>query len=121
MSATLTPLTNGSPVTGEQWCAWLAEQEQISFDEYQRRPNRLVSDFNGEKTFITDYIGREILELLQNANDAAAKAGKRVSVHFELLPTCLIVANSGARFYTAGVASLRLPHTCPKPRRGPQM
>src|SRR5262249_54191354 len=71
-------------ITRQKWCAWLAEQEQISFDEYQRRPNRLVSDFNGERTFITDYIGREILELLQNANDAAAKAAKRGSVHFEL-------------------------------------
>ena len=72
------------------------QQEHISFDEYQRRPNRLVSDFNGEKTFVTDYIGREILELLQNANDAAAKAGKRGNVHFELLPAGLIAANTGA-------------------------
>jgi hypothetical protein len=60
------------------------QQARISFDEYQGRPNRLVSDFNGEKTFINDYIGREILELLQNANDAAAKAGKRGRVRFEL-------------------------------------
>ncbi len=113
--------TNASPITRQGWEAWLKDQERISFDEYQRRPNRLVSDFNGEKTFITDYIGREILELLQNANDAAAKAGERGSVHFELLPAGLIAANTGAPFSQAGVASLRLPHTSPKPGEGPQM
>jgi hypothetical protein len=112
---------DASSITGKSWHDWLSDQEQISFDEYQRRPNRLVSDFNGEKTFINDYIGREILELLQNANDAAAKAGKRGSVRFELLPSGLIAANTGAPFSQAGVGSLCLPHTSPKPAEGPQM
>jgi len=40
-----------------------------------------------KKTFINDYIGREILELLQNANDAAAKAGKARQV--SALNSCL--------------------------------
>ena len=110
-----------SSMNRQQWHDWLSEQERISFNEYQQRPNRLVSDFNGEKTFVNDYIGREILELLQNANDAAAKAGKRGRVHFELLPSGLIAANTGAPFSKAGVASLCLPHTSPKPAEGPQM
>ena len=112
---------NTSPMNGQQWHAWLSDQERISFDEYQRRPNRLVSDFNGERLFINDYIGREILELLQNANDAAAKAGRRGNVRFELLPSGLIAANTGAPFSQDGVASLCLPHTSPKPAEGPQM
>ena len=120
-ASSTTPTAIGSPETGQEWHVWLSEQERISFDEYQGRPSRLVSDFNGEKTFITDYIGREVLELLQNANDAAAKAGKRGSVHFELLPAGLIAANTGAPFSQAGVESLRLPHTSPKPGEGPQM
>ena len=120
-SPTLTLDETATGLTDQEWCAWLEDQERISFDEYQRRPNRLVSDFNGEKTFINDYIGREILELLQNANDAAAKAGKRGSVRFELLPSGLIAANTGAPFSKAGVASLCLPHTSPKPAEGPQM
>jgi len=118
---TQTATAGASLPLGHHWQNWLAEQERISFEEYQRRPTRLVSDFNGERTFITDYIGREILELLQNANDAAAKAGKRGSVRFELLPTGLIAANTGAPFSQDGVASLRLPHTSPKPSEGPQM
>jgi hypothetical protein len=121
MAPTTTTPLNGSPIAEQQWRDWLADQERISFDEYERRPNRLVSDFNGEKTFTADYIGREILELLQNANDAAAKAEKRGSVRFELLPAGLIAANTGAPFSQAGVASLRLPHTSPKPGEGPQM
>jgi hypothetical protein len=81
----------------------------------------LVSDFKGESHFIRDYEGREILELLQNANDAALKADQRGRTHFELHPAGLIAANTGASFSPAGVESLCLPHTSPKRAEGPQM
>jgi hypothetical protein len=108
-------------MTAHDWYLWLQDQERIKFDEYQGRPNRLVSDFKGESHFIRDYEGREILELLQNANDAALKANKRGRMHFELLPAGLIAANTGASFSPAGVESLCLPHTSPKRAEGPQM
>jgi hypothetical protein len=122
LSRKVRSLANGADrMTAHDWYLWLQDQERIKFDEYRRRPNRLVSDFKGESHFIRDYEGREILELLQNANDAALKADQRGRTHFELHPAGLIAANTGASFSPAGVESLCLPHTSPKRAEGPQM
>lgn len=108
-------------MTTLDWYSWLSKQEKTSFEEYRVRPERLVSDFNGETQFTLDYVGRELLELLQNANDAALKANTSGRTHIELLPSGLIAANRGAPFSPAGVASLCLPHTSPKPSEGTRM
>jgi hypothetical protein len=108
-------------MTNNDWCDWLVKAETRLFNEYADRPQRLVSDFNGERLFTRDYDGREILELLQNANDASTKAGIRGRVHFELLPSGFISANTGSHFSPDGVSSLCLPHTSPKPSEGPLM
>jgi hypothetical protein len=108
-------------MTTHDWYLWLQDQERIAFDEYRGRPSRLVSDFKGESQNIRDYEGREILELLQNANDAALKAGKRARMRFELFPSGLIAANTGSPFSSPGVASLCLPYTSPKRAEGPLM
>jgi hypothetical protein len=122
LSRKLRSLANGADgMTAHDWYLWLQGQERISLDEYRGRPSRLVSDFKGENQYIRDYDGREILELLQNGNDAARKAGTRARMRFELLPSGLIAANTGAPFSSPGVASLCLPHTSPKPAEGPLM
>ena len=122
LSRKLRSLANGANwMTAHDWYLWLQGQERIKFDEYRGRPSRLVSDFQGESHVIRDYEGREILELLQNGNDAALKANKRGRMHFELLPAGLIAANTGVPFSPEGVESLCLPHTSPKRAEGPQM
>lgn len=114
-----TPHADAPPArTRADWCLWLKQQEALFQEEYERHPDRLISDANGERNFVRDYHSRELLELLQNANDAAAKAGIRGKMRIELSALGLVAANTGAIFSQAGVASLLLPHTSSKPTEG---
>ena len=90
-------------------------------DEYFRNPKRLLADHGTEQSITRDYVGREILELLQNANDAAIEAGQLGRVRIELHPEGLLVANTGQPFSRDGVDSLRLAHLSPKRARRAQL
>ena len=66
-------IVDGRRMTAAGWRVWLGNQEQICFSEYQRRPSRLVSDFNGERTFWT--VERSG-SLFQSKNVGVAAAGE---------------------------------------------
>ena len=66
------------------WYKWLREQEELKVEEYRRNPRRLIADYRQESSITRDYAGREILELLQNANDAAAEVGRPGRVRIQL-------------------------------------
>lgn len=102
-------------MTSHDWLLWLKEQEESSLNEYRNRPLRLFADRSAEQSFTRDYCGREILELLQNAADAAVEANLRGSVRIELHEEGLLVANTGIPFSTDGVISLRMAHLSSKP------
>ena len=71
-----------------------------------------------ESTVRRDYVGRFPLELLQNAHDAAADAGRVGRVEFAVTPTALLVANEGVPFTYERVKSLlRLGASEKAPRR----
>ena len=101
-------------MTAQDWHAFLSGRELHNFDIASRSPQRLISDANGERSFTRDYQGREILEMLQNANDAAADQDSVGRVHIELSETALIVANTGTPFPQKGFDSLQFPHLSPK-------
>jgi len=113
----VTDIEDYIPSSAEEWKAWLAQQEQESIDVYLRQPLRLVSDYNKEQEITRDYSGREILELLQNANDAAAEVDVKGKVLIELHPNILMVANTGEPFSFGGVSSLIFSHISPKKRK----
>src|SRR6266571_6397528 len=87
-----------SPETSEQWATWLSAEEEKSFNAYRAKPELLIAEGIRERESTRDYEGREILELLQNANDAAADSGQTSAVIIELHPDGLIVANTGNPF-----------------------
>src|SRR5438045_2494044 len=97
-----------APSEPESWDAWLRAEEERSLKLYIDYPERLVADGIQERQTAGDYAGREILELLQNANDAAADADMRGRVRIELSRTGLLIANEGAPFTRKGVTSLKL-------------
>lgn len=105
------------PSSPEEWNAWLAQHEQESIDVYLKQPLRLISDYNKEQEITRDYSGREILELLQNANDAAAEIDIKGKVLFDLRSNILIIANTGEPFSIGGVSSLIFSHISPKKRK----
>ncbi|MCC6661391.1 MAG: hypothetical protein IT437_10950 [Phycisphaerales bacterium] len=80
---------------------------------YARQPKELVGHANRELAAIEGYRGRQLLELLQNADDAAEHStGGRLLV--ELLDDCVIVANSGSAFSAGGLESLVISDCSPK-------
>lgn len=85
-------------------------QEKI----YLSSPKELISHSNQERQTRRDYRGREILELLQNADDAAYEAGRPGRLLFRLSPDRLIVANTGVPFTLDGIESVVVSHASPK-------
>jgi len=109
------------PETSMEWYEWLAAEERKTVAKYGIKPTDLIADYYHERDIVRDYEGREILELLQNANDQAAERNQRGRVLIELLPTGLIVANTGLAFSVGGVGSLQTSHLSPKRRRRKQL
>lgn len=87
-----------SPVTRENWFAWLSERRDRVFQVYVVDPNRLIADFRGERDITRDYEGREPLELFQNAADAARQNNSEGRVRIEISRDSLVVANIGHPF-----------------------
>ncbi len=68
--------------------------------------DRLHNAAAAEDRVRTDYAGRSVIELLQNAHDACADAGVTGRVWLVLTTSALIVANQGAAFDKKRVHSL---------------
>jgi hypothetical protein len=102
------------PKTLVDWANWIEQHESRTLNVYLEEPYRLIADYRREKQISKDYQGREILELLQNANDAAAEQNIKGKVRIELHHTGLIVANTGMPFSTDGINSLRISDLSPK-------
>jgi hypothetical protein len=88
----------------------VATQLQI----YQLQPKELVSHFNREESAINSYRGRQVLELLQNADDAGANYAGKSRILLRLTEQYLAVANTGEPFSRAGFESLFISDNSPK-------
>lgn len=121
VNARTKPSDSWVPQTTKEWYDWLAEEERKTVAAYRNKPSLLIADYRREQDIARDYEGREILELLQNANDQAAERGERGRVLLELSQRGLIVANTGLAFSVGGVASLQTSHLSPKRRRRRQI
>lgn len=104
----------GSP---EEWANWVRDQISETDRAYAIKPDFMLGHFRGELSTAKDYAGREILELVQNAADAAAEVGGRGKVRIEVNRHGLCVANTGQPFRPGGVRSLMTSHTSDKPGR----
>ncbi len=81
---------------------------------YLASPERMFSEFKGERENIKNYNGRQLLEMLQNADDAAAKTQKEKKALISLHGSSLIIANTGSPFSTEGLRSIFHSHLSPK-------
>ena len=77
-------------------------------------PDQMKQAFNQEKSAARDYYGRELLELIQNADDAGAEQDKNNRILIELDDQILYVANTGKPFSPAGIKSLMVSDNSPK-------
>lgn len=97
----------------DQWRKWLTKRLGRRLGTFHNEPEEMIAAFERERASIDQYRGREVLELLQNADDAGVGYGRnRALIRF--WPEGLCVANSGVPFSAAGVGSLIISHLSPK-------
>jgi len=83
----------------------IAEQTDRCLEVYDKDPNRVQEDANGERRISEGgYHNRQLEELLQNAVDAARHDGSRIEV--VLTRRTLYVANDGEPFSEEGLLSI---------------
>lgn len=104
-------------MTGEAWAAFIDAELQSTCKAYLEKPAFLLGHSRTEQQTTADYAGRELLELVQNAADAASEMGGSGRVLIEVTQEALYVANTGQPFRRGGVASLMTAHTSDKPTR----
>jgi hypothetical protein len=74
-------------------------------ETYKINSSRIISDFKNEKQTTNDYRERQLLELLQNADDARTE---KVGIQLDKKNKILRIANNGDAFDLGGVESLLL-------------
>lgn len=74
-------------------------------ETYREQPNRMVADYKRERQLIGEYNGRQLLEMLQNADDQGSTS---VLVRLNEDESTLTIANQGAPFTAAGIESLMI-------------
>lgn len=105
------------PITAEAWGLHISRELDNTRRAYLAKPAFLIADARRERQTRNDYAKRELLELLQNAADAAAEAGGHGRVLLEARQDGLLAANTGAPFRTGGVDSLMTANLSDKPNR----
>ncbi len=99
-----------------EWKNWLNEQSEKVKEEYLKTPERLIQDYRQEIELNKQYNGRQLLELLQNADDESFNT-KQPHVLIRLDGNKLIVANNGSFFSRDGIKSLRFARISGKKHR----
>lgn len=98
--------------------AFVEELAGSQLQVYRHQPKELIANFNREWRAAESYRGRQLLELLQNADDAGRNAESGCSVLIRLLGDHLLVANTGDTFTADGVQSLVVSDVSPKQLEG---
>lgn len=83
-------------------------------ESYRALPAEVLGDYNHERSVADVYRGRQILELLQNADDAGTGTAGSRRVLFRLTDDHLVVANTGEPFSRRGIRSLIVSNVSPK-------
>lgn len=121
MALVETKFDSSEPSTPEAWADFVREEVRATDAAYLAKPSFLLGHGRGERGTTRDYAGRELLELVQNAADAAAEAGIPGRVRIEITTDGLTVANTGTPFGISGVRSLMAAHTSDKSQRKVRM
>ena len=86
---------------------------EIRKKDYLNDPLRILEDYRKEKEKIEEYNGRQLLEMLQNADDEAI-TDKEKTCFIKLIENQLTIANNGRKFSEDGIESLMYSNISPK-------
>jgi hypothetical protein len=84
---------------------------QKRINTYSNEPDFFKAAYDNEKKLIAEYNGRQLLELLQNCDDAGAES---VEIVWDRNKKTLTISNSGTPFSIEGIESLMLANSSPK-------
>ena len=107
------PISESSFGTAAEWGSWLTETVANLLESHRVCPDHIASGYHRERTQAREYRGRELLELLQNADDAA-EPGRPAKVLLRLEPEGLLVANTGSCFFSVRCRIADVPRQQPK-------
>lgn len=89
------------------------DRKEALKSEYLNSPNYIIEHYRSEREAIEEYDGRQLLEMLQNADDASADASDS-KVYIQLKDQQLIIANTGHHFTQDGLESILYRNISPK-------
>ena len=103
----------GTTWSVKEWSDWIAQRVQDREKIFMTDPDEMGAAYNRETGYARDYHGRELLELLQNADDAGMECERSRAIVM-LSHSGLCVGNTGKTFSAAGVKSLMISDNSPK-------
>lgn len=92
--------------------AFIENEIESALSVYRIKPGRISADYNIEQAAIQSYQGREIFELIQNADDEMRllKDFSQCNIRISYSDGYLSISNNGEPFTERGVQSLMLAH-----------
>lgn len=103
-------------ISTQEWKAWVEGVKVQREGVYTQDPDELVGAYYREVGYTRDYHGRELFELLQNADDAGANGGRKQRSIIMLREEGLCFANTGEPFTKDGIKSLMISDNSAKKR-----
>ncbi len=94
--------------------SYICDLARKQIELYRVQPAEAASHFNREQAALDSYRGRQLLELLQNADDACENFNGEKKLLFRLTEEYLIIANTGHPFTKQGIESLVISDNSPK-------
>jgi hypothetical protein len=107
---------HGAGLSRDVWAEWIDEQRRKRAEIYRIKPAEMTGAARREQQRSNDYHGREILELLQNADDAGHTFSGRCKAVLVLTRDGLCIGNTGLPFSPEGVDALLVSDNSPKQR-----
>lgn len=92
----------------------MKELARKQIELYRVQPAEVAAHFVREQSVLDSYRGRQLLELLQNADDACEDFNGEKKLLFRLTKDHLIIANTGNPFTKQGIESLVISDNSPK-------
>ena len=100
--------------SSDEWGNWFKAELQKRRQVFLSDPDELTSSYTRERSHARDYHGREILELIQNSDDAGIGYSQANKLLIKLTDRGLFVANTGIPFSPGGIKSLIVSDNSPK-------
>lgn len=105
---------NSLNMSSAEWQKWILEEVERRERSFANDPDEMIAAYNRERNYTNDYRRRQVLELLQNADDASVGEKRSQKASVVLSKDGLCFANTGRPFSDKGLKSLMVSDVSPK-------